>query len=49
VVSSLKGVEYNAKRWNKRDQEIAELSALKTHEPVRAQRYDNDFPTGRDE
>ena len=47
VVASLKGVEYSATRWKKRDQELAELGALKNTRP--AQRFDNDFPTARED
>jgi hypothetical protein len=40
VLLSLKGEAYSANRWKKRDQELAELEAIK-HTPT--QRYDNDF------
>lgn len=43
VILSLKGATYSEKRWGKRDQELAELEALK-HKPESSQlRFDNDF------
>lgn len=46
-VASLKGADYSAARWKKRDQEIAELTALKNSEPRSTVKFDNDFMSGR--
>ena len=47
VILSLKGVKYSEARWQKRDQEIAEMEAIKNTAPANQSRFDNDFMSGK--
>jgi hypothetical protein len=49
VVASLKGVEYGAARWKKREREEAELASLARQPAQPSMKFDNDWSTGRPE